>query len=95
MIALVLGLGLTLGACARGADPVAPPAQPPAAAQVEADETAALEADTGVTIVVAPSIKGRVDEALVLEAYRRAAAQGEKDFGLRPERPVTVYVDPD
>ena len=94
-IALVLGLGLALGACARGAGPVVPPAEPPAAAQVEADDATGPEADSGVTIVVAPSLTGRVDDSLVLEAYRRAAAQGEEDFGLRPRRPVTVYVDPD
>jgi hypothetical protein len=62
----------------------------------EAGLSAADEApNDGPTIVVAPSLAGRVDEALVREAYRRAAEQGERDFGIRPQRPVTVYVDPD
>ncbi|MGE0540368.1 MAG: hypothetical protein AB7R89_09310 [Dehalococcoidia bacterium] len=51
--------------------------------------------DADVSIVVAPAVKGRVDEALILDAFRRAAAQGEQDFGIRPERPVTIFIDPD
>src|SRR5829696_141228 len=98
LIALVLGLGLMLGACARASETAGPAAQPPAAqaqAEAPAEDTSALAADTGVSIVVAPAVQGRVDEALVLEAYRRVAAQGEKDFGMRPTSPVTIYIDPD
>lgn len=75
--------------------------QTPAAAdlQVQSTSAAALDGepalDADVSIVVAPAVRGRVDEALVLDAFRRAVAQGEQDFGIRPERPVTIYVDPD
>jgi len=31
----------------------------------------------------------------VREAFRRAVEQGERDFGLRPTRRITVYIDPD
>jgi len=91
---LLLAAMLVLAGCARpGAAPRGEPAsavEPPAAA-----ESGTVADDTGVTLVVAPAVQGRVDEPLVLEAYRRAVAQGERDFGLRPERPVTIYVDPD
>src|SRR6266508_4639028 len=68
------------------------PVETPAVATFTAEDE---EAGDDLTIVVAPSLTGRVDEALVRDAYRRAAAQGERDFGIRPQRPVTVYVDPD
>lgn len=66
--------------------------QQPSAAVATSDEPAV---DADVSIVVAPSISGRVDEALILEAFHRAADKGEQDFGIRPERPVTIYIDPD
>jgi hypothetical protein len=46
-------------------------------------------------VVIAPSVAGSVDEALVRQAFQLAVAQGERDFGLRSERTITVYVDPD
>src|SRR5215204_2666594 len=104
LIALVLGLGLMLGACARASETAGPAvsearaqaqAEAQALAEAPAEDTSALAADTGVSIVVAPAVQGRVDEALVLEAYRRVAAQGEKDFGMRPTSPVMIYIDPD
>src|SRR5215207_4856844 len=95
LVALVLGFGLLLGACARPADPAVQQAEPQVATQAVADDAITEDAHTGVTIVVAPSIRGRVNESLVLDAYRRAYAQGEQDFGLRPKQPVTIYVDPD
>jgi hypothetical protein len=95
LVALVLGFGLLLGACARPADPPARQDQPLVAAPVAADDRATQDAESDVTIVVAPSVRGRVDESLVLEAYRRASAQGEQDFGPRPRQPVTIYIDPD
>jgi hypothetical protein len=65
-------------------------------ASVDAAEHDGAEPDSGgVTIRIAPGVQGRVDEALIREAYERAAAQGEADFGIRPERPVVIYIDPD
>jgi hypothetical protein len=90
---IVLALALVLAACGRSSEvgvATAPADQPEASAAADAPGE-----DDGVTIVVAPAVQGKVDEALVLDAYRRAVAQGERDFGTRPERPVTVYVDPD
>lgn len=95
-IALLLALGITFSACWRsGGETSAPPPQAASQATATIDDTSALEADSGVSIVVAPAVEGRVDQALVLDAYRRAVTQGEKDFGFRPERPVTIYIDPD
>ena len=93
VLALLLALVLTLGACARPGSDMPPAAQEPAEPPVAVE--AAVAADSDVSIVVAPSVQGRVNEALVLDAYRRAVAQGERDFGMRPERPVTIYIDPD
>jgi hypothetical protein len=95
LVALVLGFGLLLGACARPAEPPARQDAPRVAVPAATEDTATEDTDTGVTIVVAPSVQGRVNESLVLEAYRRAFAQGEQDFGLRPKQPVTIYIDPD
>ena len=101
LVTLLLAAMLVLGACAgskatpdrespRSADP------PPPVEAVETSSDAAMVADdSGVTLVVAPGVQERVDQALVLDAYRRAVAQGERDFGLRPLRPVTIYIDPD
>lgn len=66
------------------------PPTTPVAAQTEAETTT-----EGVNIVPAPSLAGRVDEALIREAFQRVVAQGERDFGLRPTRTVTIYIDPD
>jgi hypothetical protein len=89
-----LGLGcaavLALAAC-RGDTPRSPADAGPA----DAAPAAAAEPVAGVNIVVAPGVVGTVDEALVREAFRRAVAQGERDFGLRPERTLTIYIDPD
>lgn len=94
LVLLLVALSLALDACAR---PDAAPRQDgDRAADVATPvDQSALADDTGVTLVVAPSVQGRVDQALVLEAYRRAVAQGERDFGIVPQRPVTIYIDPD
>lgn len=68
----------------------APPASDPSA--VGATVTAA---DDGVTIIVARDVSGSIDEALIRQAFRQVVAQGERDFGLEPERTVTIYIDPD
>jgi hypothetical protein len=97
LLSLLLIAALLGGACARSegdASPGASATSTEATLPVAADEGDA-GSDAGVSIVVAPSVRGRVDEALVLDAYHRAVAQGEQDFGIRPKRPVTIYVDPD
>lgn len=93
LLGLIAALALVAGACGRPLDsgPVAQE-QPSVATAVAESQVAA---DTGVNLVIAPSVKGQVDEALILDAFRRAVEQGEKDYGLRPERTVTIYVDPD
>src|SRR3712207_4321386 len=93
LVGLCVALALLAG-CARAdagrRDQVdAPGADVPAATS----ETSAEGED--VNLVVAPSLQGEVDEALVRDAYRRAVAIGVRDFGIRPQRPVTIYVDPD
>lgn len=95
LLSLLLTAALLGGACAGAADgePRGTAATVEPVPSVAAGNDAAVDAD--VSIVVAPSVEGRVDEALVLAAYRRAVAQGEQDFGIRPERPVTIYIDPD
>lgn len=70
-------------------------AQEPAAEATAAVVQEAAGDDSGVNLVVAPAVQGDVDEALVLQAYRRAVEQGERDFGIRPARTVTIYIDPD
>jgi hypothetical protein len=57
--------------------------------------TDAPPADELIALVIAPSVAGTVDEKLISEAFRIAVAQGEHDFGLRPARTITVYIDPD
>lgn len=92
--------GLLLLAAACGDDPPSAP-QPDAAVPAATGDPAAeppldpTETDAGVNLVIAPAVRGKVDEALVLEAFRQAAEQAERDFGVRSERTVTIYVDPD
>src|SRR3712207_2092265 len=95
MLSLLLAAAIFGGACvgaendSRGSTATAPDTT---TVPVAAGDQAAIDSD--VSIVIAPGVKGRVDEALMLDAYRRAVAQGEQDFGFRPERPVTIYIDP-
>lgn len=95
ILGLTAALALLLGACSRphGSSPAV--SEPPRAATPVAESQAQVADDTGVNVIVAPSLKGQVDEGLILTAYRRAVDQGEKDFGIKPERTVTVYIDPD
>lgn len=98
LLTLFAAGALFLGAC--GVVDVAkqqtgsPPA-PQAAATAPANDTTALAEDTDVNLVIAPAVKGQVNEEVVLMAYRRSVEIAEKDFGIRPLKPVTVYVDPD
>jgi hypothetical protein len=96
LLALVL-LAVALVACDRSertGDQARAPAATPAATEPAA-EASAVAAESDLEVVIAPGVQGRVDEALIREAFRRAVDQGERDFGLLPERTVTVYVDPD
>lgn len=83
---------MLLASCRERASVSAPrPAPDPPA--ISGDETSD-PADTP-NIVVASGVQGKVDRAVVLDAYRRAIARAEQDFGLRPTRPVMIYIDPD
>lgn len=93
LLGLIAALALLAGACGRPLDSGPAAQEQPSVATAVAESQVA--ADTGVNLVIAPSVKGQVDEALILDAFRRAVEQGEKDYGLRPERTVTIYVDPD
>jgi len=95
VLGLTAALALLLGACSRTQSGSPVVTEPPRAAAPAAESQAQVADDTGINLVVAPSLKGQVDETLILTAYRRAVDQGEKDFGLRSERTVTVYIDPD
>jgi hypothetical protein len=88
---IVTALAVACGGADTGTPSTTNTEQQPTA-DVASDEPAV---DSDVSIVVAPTIRGRVDEALILDAFRRAADQGMQDFGIRPERPVTIYIDPD
>jgi len=92
-LGLIAALALVGGACSRVGEkpPVASAPQAPAATP----DISAVADDTGVNLIVAPGVKGRVDEALVLDAFRRSVAQGEKDFGIRPVHTIALYIDPD
>jgi hypothetical protein len=94
-LGLTAALALLLGACSHLQSGSTPVAEPPPAATAVAESQAQVAEDTGVNLVVAPALKGQVDEEQILTAFRRAVDQGEKDFGLRPERTVTIYIDPD
>jgi hypothetical protein len=89
---IVTALAVACGGADAGISSTTNTEQQPAADVASSDEPVV---DSDVSIVVAPSISGRVDEALILDAFRRAADKGEQDFGIRPERPVTIYIDPD
>lgn len=97
--ALVLCLALLLGGCSRSRSEAAAPIATPtsgATASVTALDPPPDDAPNGeATFVIAPSVRGEVDEKLLRDAYARVVAQGEKDFGLRAEHGVTIYVDPD
>jgi hypothetical protein len=97
---LLTAVALVAVACGSSSETKTPSTQAPVAQATTAPAApaASVEAatdDIGVNLVVAPAVKGRVDEALVLDAYRRAVAQGERDFGITPKRTVTLYIDPD
>ena len=89
-------LALLLGGCARSdvSRTAAPPPEQTWTSPSAAENEAVAE-DAAVTLVVAPSLQGRVDEARVRDAFRRVVAQGERDFGIRPVRTVTIFIDPD
>ncbi len=94
---LLCGALLALAACREtGAEPrsaVTPSPEPPAAAvEIEPAEDAPLDVPA---IVIAPTVRDSVDEALIREAFRRSVVQAEQDFGLKPQRRITVYIDPD
>jgi hypothetical protein len=93
VLGLLAALALVSSACAGTpkTSPAVTAVTPVASAVTERQ----IEDDSGVNLVVAPSVKGQVDEAAILDAFHRAVDQGEKDFGLRPERSVTIYIDPD
>jgi|SRR5215203_4880531 len=85
-----------LGGCSARSNGVDTAMSGPATATAEQTRDVALEGnDSDLTIVVAPAVSGRVDEALLRAAFHRAVAQGERDFGMRLDRSVTLYVDPD
>lgn len=83
-----------LSAAACHATSPAPPAAREPGDALAASLASTVAAD-GVSIVVAPAVAGSVDEGLIRDAFRRVVAQGERDFGLRPEHTVTIYIDPD
>jgi hypothetical protein len=92
-MAALCALGLLAAGCRdSGAAPgaVTVPTEHETAVAAEPDAST-----DGVTVVVAPGVSGSIDESLIRQAFRRVVAQGEQDFGLRPERTVTVYIDPD
>ncbi len=70
----------------------ATPQPPPVAAEQATADDEALDVPR---IVIAPGVRDSVSEALVREAFRRAVDQAERDFGLRPQRRITIYIDPD
>lgn len=99
-VLLVCAGVLLLAACgggrslARSMHRVPEPTPAPAVvAPIPEEETAAP--GENVAIVIARTVADSVDESLVREAFRRVVAQGERDFGLTPQRRVTIYVDPD
>ncbi len=87
---LIVALALACRAPVRSAIEATPPAVPATPADTAADD--ALDVPI---VVVAADVRDRVDEAVVREAFRRAVEQGEHDFGLRPTRRITIYIDPD
>jgi len=95
VVTSLLALAVLVAACggAGSGAPSATDTQDQATSTVATEDETAVDSD--VSIVVAPAVKGRIDEALILDAFHRAVAQGEQDFGIRPERPVTIYIDPD
>lgn len=87
---------LGIAALALACRPPAPSTSqaPPAAPAMAADTTGDDALDVPI-VVIAADVRGQVDEAMVREAFRRAVEQGERDFGLRPTRRITIYIDPD
>lgn len=92
VICLALLGGALLVACGGRSDNRAAQLQPAVTATASVADDA--PSDTTIpTVVVAPSV--RVDTALVRAAFQRALEQGARDFGIRPERTVTIFIDPD
>lgn len=92
-LAVILVGALTLTACGTreaGRSPSASFGGTGTAATASIDET-----DDLLNIVVAPAVAGSVDQGLIREAFTLAVAQGERDFGPRSSRTITVYIDPD
>lgn len=90
-LACTLTIAVLAIACRAPAHTVS---QPPAAPATATDTTSDDALDVPI-IVVAAGVRDRVDETVVREAFRRAVEQGERDFGLRPTRRITIYIDPD
>lgn len=85
----------------RGSAASAPPAVGTATRQAADTPAATFDATDpagpadDLNVVIAHGVRDSVDESVIRDAFRRAVAQAEQDYGLRPEHPVTVYVDPD
>lgn len=84
--------GALLVACGGRGDGRSAQQPPTATAAVSVADDAPSDT-TLPTVVVAPSV--RVDTALVQAAFQRVLEQGERDYGVRPERTVTIFIDPD
>ena len=89
----LLLFALVVAGCRSAASPSAVREQAPAPT---VESVAANDPPPGEPlIVVAETVRSSVDEAVVREAYRRVVELGERDFGVRPERTINLYVDPD
>jgi hypothetical protein len=92
-VALMLGGSLVLAGCGTGeAGRTAATTSSPATAVAAGPSE---EASDQPNIVVAPGVAGSIDQDLIREAFNLAVVQGERDFGVRPARTITVYIDPD
>lgn len=95
---LILALVL-LGSCSRSRPrvnaPIAAPTLVTGAGVTALDPPTDEAPNADATFVIAPSVRGQVDEKLLRDAFARVVAQGEQDFGLRIEHGITIYVDPD
>jgi hypothetical protein len=92
-VSLITAL-LLIAACRGGNEGPSVPAAATGAVAATAAPAGADASPNEPVIVVAPGVSG-VDEAVVREAFRRAANQAEADYGSRPSHTITVYIDPD
>ncbi len=92
---LWLACALAVAALAQACRaPTRAASQPPATSATAADSAPEDALDVPI-VVIAAGVRDQVDEAIVREAFRRAVEQGERDFGLRPTRRITIFIDPD